>query len=1148
MFFFFHPMTNDSPLKLLPPLEKSFSFLYNPGMNKRQTKSGFLYFLWLKVCIFLSFTSCLNAQGDNIRFKRISKEQGLSQVTVNCILQDSKGFLWFGTQEGLNRYDGYEFKSYKHDPEDSTTISDSYIWCITEDKSGILWIGTNDGGLNSFNRATEKFTSYKHDKNNKNSLSHNYVKSICEDHEEFLWIGTFGGGLNKFDIETKSFTLYQHDPDKTNSLSSNNVNSIIKDRFDTIWIGTDGGLNQYDPRTDGFIKIEDKPNNLIYNNIKCIIEDRSGEIWIGTQEGGMYKSDRKTGNFEHVPIKNENGFNHNSISCLFEDSLGKIWIGTEGAGLYILDKETGKLSHATHNPGIPHSLSNDVVNSIYEDKSGIVWVGTYSGGLNKYNPRSNKFALYQQYPGVENSLSSSDIRAVYEDRDGTLWIGTRSGGLNIVTKEPGNIIPFTAKVELPNEDVRCICEDKSGILWIGTRGSGLYKFDRKNEKFKHYIHKPDDPESLSNNSIRAIYEDKSGDLWIGTEGGGLNKLTDRNEGHFQIYKHDKKKDKSLSNDIVFSIFEDSDGFLWVGTRVGGLNKFDPKTKKFTNYTTDNSNLNHNFVLSIYEDQKKKNLWVGTYGGGLNKMNREKGTFTAYRKKDGLPNDVIYGILEDKQGNLWLSTNNGISKFNVETRTFHNYDKDDGLQSNSFNSGSYFKNSQGKMFFGGINGLNSFFPEEINPNHFVPPVVITDFFIFNESVNPQWKSPGSPLEKVIHEMKEITLSHEQNSFSFEFAALDYTSPKKNQYQYILKGSKDKEWKPTDPETRRATFINIPPGEYTFMVKGSNSDGKWNDNTTSIDIKILTPWWETLWAYALYFLAFIGLAYLLRTAWYKRFLIQKVEERTKELKNIQSQLVQSEKMAGLGLLVAGVAHEINNPSSFVHTSAYNLKKDIEKLKTFLIELAGDDADKEILDAFDEKFNVLFNHLASIKEGTSRISKTVSDLSTFSRLEKEEMKPIKLLEGLKITLNLVKTQYKDKVDFVTDFQSDSEIEGIAAELNQVFMNLLVNACHAILEKQKITGEEIMGTLIIKTMQEKEHAVIRFQDTGVGMSEEVKQKMFDPFFTTRTVGEGIGLGLFISYEIIRKHKGRFEVESMEDKGTTVTIYLPLTEKKNTK
>lgn len=1055
--------------------------------------------------------------------------------------------MWFGTHEGLNRYDGYKFKYYKNDLEDPTTISDSYTWCIAEDKSGILWIGTNDGGLNSFDPAIEKFTSYKHDPN-KNSLSHNYVRSICEDDKGFLWIGTFGGGLNKFDRRTGKFKTFT--AEKTD-LRSNIITSIIEDKSGILWIGTDGGLNQYNTKTDTFIRNEEKTNRLSINNVKCLLEDRSGDIWIGTQEGGLNKFDRKTGNFEHFLIKNKDGINNNSVSCLFEDHNGKIWIGTEGGGVYILDKETRKFNHVKHNPGIPHSLSNDVVYSIYEDKSGIVWVGTYSGGLNKYNPRSNQFALFQQYPGVNNSLSSSDIRAIYEDHDETLWIGTSGGGLNIVTKEPGNIISYTAKAKLTNEDVRCILEDRSGILWIGTRGSGLYNFERKNEKFKHYTHKPDNLESLSNNSIRAIYKDKEGTLWIGTEGGGLNKLLDRDKGHFNRYKHNPEDANSLNNDIVFSIFEDSAGFLWVGTRVGGLNKMIDREKGiFINYRNEENkpnSLSHNFVLSIYEDQNK-NLWVGTYGGGLNKMiDREKGIFESYRKKDDLPNDVIYGILEDDHGNLWLSTNNGISKFNLKNKKFKNYDVEDGLQSNEFNSGAYFKNSDGKMFFGGINGLNSFFPGDIKPNHFLPPVVITDFFIFNESVKLQWKFPDSPLKKVINEIQELTLSHEQNSFSFEFAALDYTSPQKNQYRYKLEGSKDskyKEWKTADSDTRRATYINIPPGEYTFMVKGSNSDGKWNEKATSIII--LRPWWKTWWAYALYVLAFTGLAYLIWAAWYKRFLKQKVEERTKELENTQSQLVQSEKMASLGFLVAGVAHEINNPSSFAHTSAYNLNKDIEKLKKFLIELAGNDADKEILNAFEKKFNGLFNHLASIKEGTSRISKIVSDLRIFSRLEKEEMKPIKLLEGLQITLNLVKTQYKDQVEFVTEFQSDPELEGIAAELNQVFMNLLVNACKAILEKQKRTGKEIIGTITIQTMEENHYSVIRFQDTGVGMSEEVKQKMFDPFFTTRKVGDGIGLGLFISYEIIRKHKGQFEVESMEGKGTTVTIYLPLTEKKN--
>jgi signal transduction histidine kinase len=598
---------------------------------------------------------------------------------------------------------------------------------------------------------------------------------------------------------------------------------------------------------------------------------------------------------------------------------------------------------------------------------------------------------------------------------------------------------------------------------------------------------------------------------------------------------------------VFSIIEDSSGFLWVGTRVGGLNKFEPKKEKFTHYTSEKCDLSHNFVLSIYEDQNGT-LWVGTYGGGLNKMtDREKGIFKSYREKDGLPNDAIYGILEDNHGNLWLSTNNGISKFNPKTKTFKNYDIDDGLQSNEFNAGAYFKSPDGKIFFGGINGFNSFFSNEIQYNLFVPPVVITDFFISNESVKPQWQSPGSPLKKVIHEMQELTLSPQQNSFSFEFALIDYTSPQKNQYKYKLDGYNEN-WINTDSKNRRATYTNLPSGNYVFLVTGSNSDGIWNKKATSIKIKILTPLWRTWWAYTLYLLVFIMFAYLIWSVWSKRVLKQRVEEQTKELKNIQSQLVHSEKMAGLGFLVAGVAHDINNPISFVNTSAYNLARDLDKLKNFLIELAGDEADAEILAAFDEKFETLFKHTTTIHEGTLRIKEIVKDLRTFYRGEKGEMKRIKIIEGLQSTINLVSTHYKEKVDFVTYFQADPEVEGNATELNQVFMNVIVNACKAIIEKQKNNEDnvkETKGTLTIQTQEEKGYSVISFQDTGTGISEEVLPKIFDPFFTTRPAGEGTGLGLSISYSIIQKHKGRIEVSSKKSKSTTVTLYLPLIEKK---
>jgi len=1280
--------------------------------------------------LLLFLPGCLHSQSDTIRFKQISLKEGLSQSAVYCILQDKKGFMWFCTQEGLNRYDGYEFKCYKHYSDDLTSISDSYIWCVIEGKSGLIWIGTNDGGLNSFDPTTEQFTSYRHDPNNDFSLSHDYVRTIFEDHEGVMWIGTYGGGLNTFDPITKRFSHYEYEKDNPKSISNNNVTSIYEDHSGTLWVGTDGGgINLYKRETDRFIKYkhnEKKPNSLSNNNVLCMLEDRSGTLWIGTQGGGLDKFDGNTGRFEHFTAgEGKNKLSHNNVLCLFEDQYGILWIGTEGGGLNTFDRKTGLFTSYIHNAAIPDSLSNDVVRSILEDNSGVIWIGTNSDGLNKYNPRSNQFALYQQNVAATSSLSSNDIRAIYEDKPGVLWIGTYGGGLNKFDPKTKKFTPFKQDTKNPlsltHNDIRCILEDRSGILWIGTRGGGVNKMvDRKNGRFKYYKNDPSDLNSISNDSIRAIYEDRFGDLWIGTEGGGLNKLIDKNKNHFERYQHDPNNPNSLSNDIVFSIFEDRSGILWIGTRVGGLNKFNRERDNFTAYKQKEgvkNSLSHNFVLSIYEDRSGI-LWIGTYGGGLNKMiDREKGIFESYREKDGLPNDVIYGILEDSQGNLWLSTNRGISRFAPLKKTFRNYDVEDGLQSNEFNSGAYLKSSTGEIFFGGVNGFNVFYPDKIKDNFYDPPVVITDFFIANKSMKPKWKDGKSPLNNSITESKEIKLEPQQNFFSFAFSALNYANPNRNKYRYKLDGL-DKNWIETDSKNRRATYTNLSAGDYVFRFQGSNKDNVWNEKGASIIVKILPPFWKTRWAYILYIISGAIIMYLLWAAWSKRILKQRVESRTKELneknhflekinlivrsinsemefgdllyailretrsmkavekasalvldtdtmlfnfkassgwdiekienikmtsdeveeryiknsteiyndifiakgvnsrpfsekiqdldipkamlitcircnekyeayfifdnmhdenafddedilllkslkehfvaafqkarlisqlKSTQVQLIQSEKMRALGDLVANVAHELNNPASFIQTTSYNLHRDLDKLKAFILELAGEDADKEILDEFSEKFVILVKHLNTLKEGITRIDETVKNLRTFSRMDKNEMKLVNIQEGLQATLNLVKTKYKEDVDFITDFQPSLEVKGNPAELNQVFMNLLTNGCYAILEKQKLSGEETDKKFTILMREEIGYTVIVFQDTGTGMTKEVKEKMFDPFFTTKPMGEGTGLGLSISYSIIKKHNGHIKVESEIGKGTAVTLYLPRERKNKT-
>jgi ligand-binding sensor domain-containing protein/signal transduction histidine kinase len=1048
--------------------------------------------------------------------------------------------MWFGTEDGLNRYNGYEFKVYKPRVGDPTTISDIFVLSIFEDKDKTLWIGTRYG-LDKFDRKTGSFTRYLHDANTPVNLIRKEVNAIDEDHEGKLWIGT-GLGLYRFDPGTNQIELYSTN---NNKLNCNDVRAVLVDKSGVPWIGTFGdGLSRFDQKSGKFIPYKHKPmdpHSLSSDKVLTIFEDSADALWIGTEGGGLSMLNRDTGRFIQYR-RQENGcsLSHNDVTTICEDKNGILWIGTYGGGINTFDRKTGKFTCYKYKPGVPHSLSYDYILSIYEDKSGLIWIGSYGRGLDIYDRNIQDFSLYVHNPAdPSNSLSDNTIWSICEGRSGILWIGTECGGLNKFDRKNGKFKHYkTQNSDLKTNGIRSICEDKKGILWIGNYRGGLYRFDPGKELFKHYHHETSN-ESLSDDGVMLVFQDRAGDLWIGTNGGGLNKMIDQEKGTFKHYNTDNN---NINHDRIFSIYEDRTGILWVGTFGGGLNKYDKKNDQFIHYLNipgNSESLSHNRVRCIHED-RYGTLWIGTGGGGLNKMvDREKGYFKVYRKADGLPNDVIYGILEGPKGNLWLSTNNGISRFNPETGNIRNYDVHDGLQSNEFNTGAYFKSPGiGEMFFGGISGLNSFFPDQIEDDPYVPAVVFTDFLLSNKSVPLQRVKPDSPLQKPIHETDALTLSYKQNFFSFEFAALHYASPMRNKYKYKL-DEWDKTWIETDAKNRRATYTNLPAGNYTFKVKGSNKDGVWNEEGTSIKIKILPPPWKTWWAYLIYGLILALIVF--RFVRSRKILAKKVEERTKELRDTQGQLVQSEKMASLGFLVAGVAHEINNPSSFAHTSAYNLERDIEKLKAFLIELAGDDADKEILNAFDDKFNVLFNHLTTIKEGTSRISKTVSDLRTFSRMEKGEMKPIKILECLQVTLNMVRTLYKEKIEFVKDFQADTDVEGIAAELNQVFINILVNACNAILERQKRTGEEIMGTLTIQTMEENEHAVIRFQDTGVGMSEEVKQKMFDPFFTTRLADEGTGLGLFISYGIVQKHKGRFEVVSKEGKGTTVTLYLPL-------
>ncbi|MGB8952034.1 MAG: two-component regulator propeller domain-containing protein [Candidatus Aminicenantales bacterium] len=879
-------------------------------MGKNQNGSKGILHLHRRICsnniLFLIKAACLSllisfilpsflpAQGLPVKFQHLSIDEGLSQNSVLCIFQDRKGFLWFGTEGGLNRYDGYKFKVYKYRSDDPESLSDNSVWTIFEDSQGTLWIGTL-GGLNRFDRGTEKFTRYPHDPQNPNSLSHNSVYAIDEDRQGILWIGTDGGGVNALNPQTKKFTHYQHDPAQPESLSHNSVHAILEDREGVLWFATYGGLNKFNRETKSFTHYRNDPKDpfsLSHDHVHSITEDRKGDLWVGTLGGGLNSFDSKTGKFIrylHDP-NDSKSLSDNTVYSVYQDRSGILWIATY-SGINAFNPEEKNFTCYQHSPDDPNSLSFDYSVSIYEDRLGVLWFGTRGGGVNKYDREKKKFALYQNQPGNPNSLSQSNARSILEDRSGLLWIGTESAGLNRFDRNTNTYAHYLNNprdpYSLSNNSVYSLYEDRFGILWIGTYGGGLNKFDKEKNRFIRYPHDPNDPGSLSHNSVRTIFEDSSGELWIGTDGGGLNKF-DRQKDRFIRYQNDPNDPESLSHNFIRSIYEDSSSVLWIGTFGGGLNRFDREHERFIHYSADPGNprsLCNNYIMFISED-RTGNLWIGTNGGGLNKFNRNEETFTCYTEKEGLPDDAVYGILIDEGGNIWVSTNKGLSRLNPPTGKFKNYDVTDGIQGNEFNGGSCYKSRSGEMFFGGINGLTSFFPENIRDNPHIPPIAITDFLIFNKSVRIGKGEKGETfLAKAISETSEINLSYRDRVISFEFSALHFAAPEKNEYAYIMEGL-EKEWNYVR-NRRFVTYTNLPARNFTFRVKGSNNDGVWNENGIALKIKVIPPFWQTRWFQGIALLAvllMIGSAYKVRTRSIRIRNVQleeRVRQRTSEL---------------------------------------------------------------------------------------------------------------------------------------------------------------------------------------------------------------------------------------------------------------------------
>ncbi len=813
----------------------------------------------------------------HLKFDHLTLEHGLSQSIVEDMLQDHSGFMWFATEDGLNKYDGYTFRTWRHDPDDLNTLSYSHILALQQDADSTLWIGTFGGGLNHFDPTTRTFTHYRHNPHDSLSISHDLIKDIFIDSKGRLWIATHGG-LNRYDRKTDGFISYRCHPEDPLSLSHDEVNALCEDESGTLWVGTSHGLNRFYPDRGACMRIVAAPGKdgaLQSDHIQCLTMDAGGRLWIGTR-GGLYHMDNEDPehprfvHYGHDP-NDPHSLGHDDVLDVTEDRTGTLWVATNGGGLNRLNDDGQTFTRYRHNPTDPTGISYDYLKCLYEDQAGVLWIGTYGGGLDKINHRLEQFAHYRQIPDEPIRVSQNIVWCFHQDHNDTLWMGTHGGGLLSLNRKTGETRTYIHDPDDPNslncDVIRAILVDSHDRFWVATHGGGLSRFDPRTGYFTAYTHDPEDSTSICHDELRCLYEDRRGRLWIGSYGGGLD-LMDAETGTFTHFRNDPADSTSLSNDFVRAIYNDSTGRYWIGTQGGGLNLLNPETGVVRRYPSRPGSVpglgsDHIFCIHPAGDG---GLWLGSWGGGLLHFDPDNETFAFYDKEDGLANNSVYGILEDDEGYLWISSNDGLSRFDPITTTFTNYGVDDGLQSTEFNGGAYYRGTDGELFFGGINGFNAFFPNKIDKNPFVPPVVITTVKRSNTSlIRPESMA----------ECSELTLPHKTPYFSIEFAALDYTAPNKNQYAYKMEGLDD-EWILTDAGNRVASYTFLPPGSYRFRVRGSNNDGVWNESGASMEIEVLPPYYESPWFRLLGIIVVVSVA-----GWVYRARMKKLDQKRRNL---------------------------------------------------------------------------------------------------------------------------------------------------------------------------------------------------------------------------------------------------------------------------
>jgi len=1049
-------------------------------------------------------STVMRANKPVVQFKRITSSEGLSHDWVKSVYRDSYGYMWFGTgNDGLNKYNGRGFTMYKHKPEnDTASLSNNIIQIIKEDKKQNLWVGT-EYGINRYNRDLDRFEPYFPFYQSYNR----YVNGFSEGDDGKFFLITLHDIIL---LDTKNDTISFIIKESQKSPYTFVEKGIIKYSNNKFLLGTTNGL---------FLLDATNKNNITpvikEIHVRAMHKDKKENVWIGTAKNGLFRISYKGKDSTEIAVKkfvndsdNKFSLSGGEITALNEDNNGFLWIGTGNDGLNLLELKTSDTKnpvfyHHKSDPNNESTLTSNSITTIYKDFEGTMWVGTFSGGINYYNKILFKFDLVKKSFNTKNSLNDNNVNTFYEEGK-NLWIGTENG-LNIYNREGNKWRHFTHNGKdnsgISSNAVWAIFRDSRKNMWIGTWAGGLNIFNEKKRKFAHYLHNKDDKNSLSSNNIFDIAEDKDGVLWAPTMGGGLDRF-DYETKTFKAYTNDIDDTTSILNDWVREVLIGRNGEIWVVT-CSGLDLFYKEKEIFRHFRhldEDTKSLSSNDVITAFEDSKK-NIWVGTETG-LNLLNREGSNFLLYSEKDGLPNNVIRGIVEDNHGNLWISTNKGLSKFvdainRPKNPEFINYTREDGLQGNAFNSRSCLKDENGKLYFGGNNGFNVFHPDSLKENPNKPKIVFTDFLIFNKPA--EIGEENSPLRKHINRTKEIILSYKQSVISIKYAALNFLAPEKNRYAYMLEGF-DKDWNYVG-DKREATYTNLNPGKYLFRVKGSNNDGVWNEKGASLQIIITPPFWQTIW-FRLIMIALIILAiysiYLVRVrniVAYGRELEKKVDERTADLE------------------------------SFAYITSHDLKaplRGINQLAEWLYEDYGDRLDKEGKES-----------LKMLQERSIRMNDMIQGILEYSRIGRteENKEKIDLNKLLKEVIDLLNPPDNIKITVKNELP---EYTADRTRLTQLFQNLLSNAIKYANKPQ--------GIVKVNCEEKPTEWQFSISDNGPGIEKKYWDKIFKIFQTLETDirDKGTGIGLAIVKRIIDLYRGRIWVESEMGKGTSFCFTLP--------